>query len=71
MPDLAGPRVYGMDELARSYLRASRKDRLIMQVRTPGKAAAAYRADANLAPERAVGPRTWEDFLAEQVRLGL
>ncbi|MER6943337.1 hypothetical protein ABT294_04865 [Nonomuraea sp. NPDC000554] len=71
VPDLAGPRVYGMDELARSYLRASRKHRLIMQVRTPGKAAAAYRAGANLAPERAVGRRTWEDFLAEQVRLGL
>ncbi|WP_248961933.1 hypothetical protein [Sphaerisporangium perillae] len=38
-----------------------------MSVRTPGKAAAAYRAGANLAPERAVGHRTWEDFLAETV----
>ncbi|WP_433246366.1 SDR family oxidoreductase [Streptosporangium sp. CA-135522] len=68
VPDIAGPRVYGMDELARGYLRASGKRRLIMPVRTPGKAAAAYRAGANLAPERAVGRRTWEDFLAEQVR---
>jgi hypothetical protein len=27
----------------------------------------ALRAGANLAPERAVGHRTWEDFLAERV----
>src|SRR5688572_4124743 len=32
---------------------------------TPGKAAAAIRAGANLAPEHAVGVRTWEAFLAE------
>jgi hypothetical protein len=31
-----------------------------------GKAAGAFRAGANLAPERAVGHRTWEDFLAER-----
>jgi uncharacterized protein YbjT (DUF2867 family) len=30
----------------------------------PRKAARAARADANLAPDRAVGLRTWEDFLA-------
>jgi nucleoside-diphosphate-sugar epimerase len=33
----------------------------------PGKAAAAIRAGANLAPDRAVGRHTWEDFLAERV----
>ena len=56
-----------MDELVRGYLRASGKHRLIMPVRLPGKAARAIRAGANLAPERAVGHRTWDDFLAEQV----
>ncbi|MFF0249479.1 SDR family oxidoreductase [Streptosporangium sandarakinum] len=66
VPDIAGPRVYGMAELARDYLRATGKRRLIMQVRTPGKAAAAYREGANLALDRAVGRRTWEDFLAER-----
>nr|WP_055503367.1 SDR family oxidoreductase [Nonomuraea pusilla] len=66
VPDLAGPRVYGMDDLARDYLRASGRRRLILPVRTPGRAAAAYRAGANLAPERAVGRRTWEEFLAAQ-----
>jgi len=37
-------------------------------VRLPGKAARAVRAGANLAPEQAVGHRTWEDFLAERLR---
>jgi uncharacterized protein YbjT (DUF2867 family) len=67
VPDLAGPRVYGMDELVRSYLRATRRRRLILPIRMPGGAARAVRAGANLAPDRAVGRRTWEDFLAERV----
>jgi uncharacterized protein YbjT (DUF2867 family) len=67
VPDMAGPRVYGMGELVRGYLRARRKRRPIVPVRVPGKAARAFRAGANLAPERAVGRRTWEEFLAEGV----
>jgi hypothetical protein len=59
-----------MDELLRSYLRASHRRRLIMPVRLPGEAARAVRAGANLAPEQAVGRRTWEDFLAERLRSG-
>jgi uncharacterized protein YbjT (DUF2867 family) len=66
VPDIAGPRVYGMAELARDYLRATGRHRLIMPVRVPGKAARAYRAGANLAPEHAVGHRTWEDFLTRR-----
>jgi uncharacterized protein YbjT (DUF2867 family) len=68
VPDMAGPRVYGMADLIRGYLRARLKHRLMVPVRLPGKAARAVRAGANLAPERAVGHRTWEDFLAERVR---
>ncbi|HEX2774465.1 MAG TPA: NAD(P)H-binding protein, partial [Micromonosporaceae bacterium] len=70
VPDIAGPRVYGMDELLRSYLRAAHRRRLIMPVRLAGKAYRALRAGANLAPDRAVGHRTWEDFLAEHVQPG-
>ena len=68
VPDLAGPRVYGVAELLRGYLRASHRHRLILPVRLPGKAARALRAGANLAPERAAGHRTWEDFLTERLR---
>jgi uncharacterized protein YbjT (DUF2867 family) len=67
VPAIAGPRVYEMAEMLRGYLRARGKHRLMVPVRIPGKAARAFRAGANLAPDRAVGRRTWEDFLAERV----
>ncbi len=64
MPDLAGPREYELADLIRSYLRATDRHRLIIRMRPPGKAARAIRAGALLAPDPAVGHRTWEDFLA-------
>jgi uncharacterized protein YbjT (DUF2867 family) len=67
VPDLAGPRVYSLADLLRGYLRATRKHRLLVPVRLPGKAARAFRAGANLAPDRAVGRRTWEEFLADRL----
>jgi uncharacterized protein YbjT (DUF2867 family) len=67
VPDMAGPRVYGTAELVRAYLRARGKRRPIIPVWLPGKAARAFRAGANLAPERAVGRRTWEEFLSDRV----
>ncbi len=65
--DLAGPKVYSTAGLLHGYLRASHKHRPIVPVWLPGKAARAVRNGANLAPERAVGRRTWEEFLADRV----
>ena len=70
VPDLAGPRIYEMAELVRGYLRAAGRRRVILPVRVPGAAARALRAGANLAPDRAVGRRTWEEFLADRVGSG-
>lgn len=67
VPDIAGPYVYELNELLRGYLRARHRRRLIVPVRLPGSAARAFRAGANLAPDRAVGHRTWEEFLADRV----
>lgn len=67
VPDLAGPRVYTMSELVKSYLRAAGKRRVLVPLWLPGKAAAAVRRGAILAPERAVGRRTWEDFLGDVI----
>lgn len=64
VPDVGGPRVYEFTELIRGYLRATGRRRLVMPMKVPGKAARAYREGANLAPDQAVGRRTWEDFLA-------
>jgi uncharacterized protein YbjT (DUF2867 family) len=68
VPDIGGPRTYEMAELVRSYLRVTGKHRLIVPMGLPGRAARALRAGANLAPQRAVGRRTWEHFLAERLR---
>jgi uncharacterized protein YbjT (DUF2867 family) len=67
VPDIAGPNVYEMSALIRGYLRASGKHRPLLPIRLPGAAARALRAGANLAPDRAVGRRTWEDFLSERL----
>jgi hypothetical protein len=65
---MGGPRVYGAAELLRGYLRASkRRRRLIVPVWLPGKAARVFRDGGNLAPEQAVGHRSWEEFLADWV----
>ena len=63
--DMGGPRVYAMADLLRGYLRSIHRRRPMVSVRQPGRAARAFRAGANLAPERAVGRRTWEEFLAD------
>jgi uncharacterized protein YbjT (DUF2867 family) len=66
VPDIAGPRIYELAELVRTYLQAHGKRRLILPIWLPGKANRAFRAGANLAPERAVGRRAWEELLAAQ-----
>jgi len=66
VPDLVGPKVYSLGELAHDYLRATGKHRLSMPIRVPGKAGKVYRAGGNLTLTSAtIGTRTWEDFLAE------
>jgi uncharacterized protein YbjT (DUF2867 family) len=67
VPELGGPRIHGMDELVRGYLRARRRRRPVLPVPLPGAAARAVRAGAHLAPDRAVGRRTWEEFLADHL----
>jgi len=67
VPAMGGPRVYGATDLVRGYLEASHRHRPIVSVWLPGRAARAFRAGTNLAPERAVGRRTWEEFLAERL----
>jgi uncharacterized protein YbjT (DUF2867 family) len=67
VPDIAGPKIYDSESLLRSYLVAIGEHRPILKIRMPGAAAAAIRAGANLAPDRAIGRRTWEEFLATSV----
>jgi len=67
VPDMAGPRVYLGTELMREYLAARHLNKRIVPIPVPGQAAGAIRAGAATDPARAVGRRTWEDFLADRV----
>ena len=68
VPDIAGPAAYPLGDLVRSYLRAAHKrQRPVLPMRMPGRAAKAIREGANLPLIPGTGKRTWEDFLAEHV----
>ncbi len=69
VPDIAGPCAHTAAELVHAFLRATHRRRLLLPLWLPGKAAQALRAGANLAAERAVGRRTWEEFLTERVSI--
>ncbi|MDR7301787.1 SDR family oxidoreductase [Haloactinomyces albus] len=65
-PDLGGPQVRAMTDLARLYLRASGKQRRVVPIRVPGKVFRGYREGGHLAPDHADGEVTFERFLAER-----
>jgi uncharacterized protein YbjT (DUF2867 family) len=67
VPDIAGPRIYPMREMIAAYLAVTRKRRLFVPLPLGGRAYQAVRAGANIAPGRAVGVRTWEEFLVDRV----
>jgi hypothetical protein len=64
---MGGPHIRSAADLLRTYLRAAGRRRLVLPIRLPGATFAGYRRGGHLAPDRAVGRRTWEEFLAEQV----
>jgi uncharacterized protein YbjT (DUF2867 family) len=66
VPDMGGPEVRGAAGLARSYLEATGRRRLVLPVRLPGAAFAGYRRGGHLAPAHAVGRITFDQFLAER-----
>lgn len=63
VPDLGGPEVRTLPELARVYLRASGRRRRVLEVPLAGRAYRAFRAGGHLVPERADGKGTFEEFL--------
>ncbi|WP_133916335.1 SDR family oxidoreductase [Streptomyces sp. NBC_00582] len=66
--DMAGPEVRTLESLARAYLTASGKRRRVVNVPLFGAAYRAFRAGGHLAPERAVGKGTFEQYLAARTR---
>jgi uncharacterized protein YbjT (DUF2867 family) len=66
VPDMAGPEVREARDLARAWLRATRRRRPVLPMRLPGRVFAAFRQGGHLAPDRAVGRITFEEHLAER-----
>jgi uncharacterized protein YbjT (DUF2867 family) len=70
VPDMAGPEVLPVADLARSYLAAVGKRRPVVAIRLPGRVARGYQAGDNLAPDRAVGTIPFDRYLEEQLAAG-
>ncbi|MFC0545610.1 SDR family oxidoreductase [Kutzneria chonburiensis] len=64
VPDLGGPQILDIRQLAHTYLMLTGKRRKLAMVPVPGAIARAYREGHHLAPGQAVGRRTFEEFLA-------
>lgn len=64
--DMGGPEVRSFESLARAYLKATGRRRAVVSLPLAGKAYRAFRAGGHLAPERAVGKGTFEEYLAAQ-----
>jgi uncharacterized protein YbjT (DUF2867 family) len=62
LPDLGGPFAYEAADLARSYLAATGKKRVLVRPNYPGLVWAAFRAGGNLTPNRG-GGETWNEFV--------
>lgn len=63
VPDIGGPEVRGVRDLADSYLRATGRRRRVLPIGLPGKTVRAFRAGWNLTPQNRFGTRTFEEFL--------
>ncbi|MGW0947490.1 SDR family oxidoreductase [Streptomyces sp. NPDC002623] len=66
--DMAGPEVRTFESLARAFLKASGRRCAVANVPLWGTAYRAFREGGHLAPERAVGKGTFEDYLATRIR---
>ncbi|MGW1539603.1 SDR family oxidoreductase [Streptomyces sp. NPDC002309] len=65
--DMGGPEVRTFESLARTYLRATGNRRRIVNVPLWGRTYGAFRGGGHLAPERAVGKGTFEDYVAVRI----
>ncbi|GAB4578294.1 MAG: NAD(P)H-binding protein [Anaerolineales bacterium] len=63
VPDMGGPKVYPMGELAQTWAAAHNVKKKILQWPVPGNTGHAFREGKNTTPDRS-GKITWEQYLA-------
>ncbi len=64
--DMGGPEVRTFDSLARAYLKATGRRRVVLRVPLRGKAYDGFRSGGHLAPGHAVGKGTFEEYLGRR-----
>lgn len=67
VPDMGGPEVREATDLARAWLRVRRRRGKVLPIRLPGATFAAYRSGLHLAPDRAAGTVTFDQFLRREM----
>ncbi|WP_418960682.1 SDR family oxidoreductase [Streptomyces tritici] len=65
-PDIGGPQVRDMRDLATAYNQAHGLRRRVVPLRVPGRIARGFADGANLVPHNGVGTFTFDDFLVGQ-----
>jgi uncharacterized protein YbjT (DUF2867 family) len=66
LPDVGGPEIRTLGDLAAAWLEAKRLRRLVLPLPLPGRVAAAFRAGYNTNPAARIPGPTWEEWLQEQ-----
>src|SRR3990170_4557130 len=66
LPDIAGPEVRSAGELARAWLKARGRRRLLLPLPLFGKVAGGFRAGYNCAPDSKYGRITWAEWLSRR-----
>lgn len=66
VPDIGGPEVQTLGELAKMWLMLRKMHRLILPISLPGKSAHAFRQGYTTCPERAIGKITWAQWVGQK-----
>lgn len=66
LPDIGGPQVQTLGELAQSWLRSRNMRRTVLPLWLPGKSAQAFRHGYNTNPQRAVGTIAWDEWVQQK-----
>ncbi|MER6254859.1 SDR family oxidoreductase [Streptomyces sp. NPDC001584] len=68
VPDMGGPEIHTLPDLARTYLTATGRHRRVIPVPLAGKAYAGFKRGGHLTPSHAVGHLTFAQFAAGRGR---
>lgn len=65
-PDMGGPEVQTLGELAQGWLGLRGRRRIVIPLWLPGKSAQGFRRGYNTCPEQAIGKITWAEWVRKK-----